>query len=265
MNEWLSSLVLGIIQGVTEFLPVSSSGHLELAKFFLGDNRLSEQSLYFSIVLHFATALSTIVYFRKEIMKLFNFKEAESRSYNLYIIVSMIPAGFIGLFFDDWIEVFFTRSILLVACMLIVTGILLWLADLPRKSHNKLGVSEAFIIGVAQAVALIPGISRSGATISASLLLGISRSSAAQFSFLMVVPLIIGKLAKDIIDGTGSVMLQTDPTNFIIGFIAAFITGYLCCRFMVGLVKRAKLRSFSYYCFAMAIFTIGFVFITNVS
>ncbi len=263
MYSWLEPLILGIVQGVTEFLPVSSSGHLELAKYFLGEDRVSEQSVYMSVILHFATALSTIVYFRKEVWSLFNLSKLANRKYIGYIIISMIPAALVGLFFDDLISSLFTNSIILVACMLMLTGCLLWFADKERKGSKTVGIKESIWIGLAQMIALVPGISRSGSTISASILLGVRREEAAKFSFLMVVPLIIGKMLKDILDGTGEAMIANNASQYIIGFIAAFITGLLACGLMVNFVKRAKLKYFTIYCFAIAIFTIIYYYLKS--
>ena len=199
------AIILGIIQGLTEFLPVSSSGHLELAKVILGDNSLPEESMLMTVVLHGATALSTIIVFRKDIVEivkgLFQFKNNEEFKFSLNIVLSMIPAAFVGVVFNDEIEAFFGGKILLVGSMLILTAILLIFADKAKNTNKKVGILQAIIIGVSQAIAILPGISRSGATISASVLLGIDRERAARFSFLMVVPLILGKMAKDILDG----------------------------------------------------------------
>ncbi len=261
MYSWLEPLILGIVQGVTEFLPVSSSGHLELAKYFLGEDRLSDQSVYMSVVLHFATAISTIVYFRKEVLSLLDVRLLENRRYIAYILISMIPAAIVGLFFDELIESLFTNSIVLVACMLMITGLLLWFADRERKAFKSVGPKEAIIIGLAQMIALIPGISRSGSTISASIILGVKRENAAKFSFLMVVPLIIGKMLKDLLDGTSEEMLTGNFSQYLVGFVAAFITGLLACGLMVNIVKKAKLKYFTIYCFAIAIFTIIFYYL----
>lgn len=258
MSAWLEAAILGLIQGLTEFLPVSSSGHLELAKYFFGDDRFQEQSMYMSIVLHFATALSTVLFFRKEVASLFDVRHQHNRKYILIILVSMIPAGLIGLFFDDVITSIFSSSIILIAAMLCVTGVLLWIADKAKADGNPLTLSSGFLIGLAQAFALIPGVSRSGSTIATSVLLGIERESAARFSFLMVVPLILGKLCKDLLDGTAADMVSQNLGYYVIGFIAAFISGLLACGFMVSLVKKAKLRYFTFYCFTIAIFAIIF-------
>ena len=187
----IESIVLGIIQGFTEFLPVSSSGHLELAKVILGDTSVPEESLTFTVVLHFATALSTLVIFRKEVLEifrgLFQLKWNEEAKFSVKIILSMIPAVFVGLLFEEQLAVFFSGNLLLVGLMLLLTAVLLLLADKAKSTNKKVSFSNAILIGVSQAIAMLPGISRSGATISTSVLLGIDRTKAARFSFLMVV------------------------------------------------------------------------------
>lgn len=252
--EVLQAALLGIIQGLTEFLPVSSSGHLELAKFFLGDDSAAEESLLMTIVLHAATALSTIVIFRKDILEiiqgLFAFKNNEATRFSLKIILSMIPAALIGLLFEDTIEQLFAQQIPLVAGMLVVTGLLLFLADRAQTTEKNVRWLDALLIGIAQAIAILPGISRSGATISTSVLLGIDREKAARFSFLMVVPLILGKMAKDVLDGEFNETPNLIP--LLIGFTAAFITGLFACQWMIKLVKNSQLSYFAIYCFVVA-------------
>jgi len=194
---FVEAIVLGVIQGLTEFLPVSSSGHLELGKAILGS--VPEEGMLMTIVLHFATALSTIVIFRKDIAKifkgLFQFKNNEETRFSLCIVLSMIPAALVGILFEDQIDSFFSGNIGLVGAMLIVTGGLLFVADRARATEGKVTISRSIIVGIAQAIAILPGISRSGATIGTSVLLGIDRQRAATFSFLMVVPLILGAMA----------------------------------------------------------------------
>src|SRR5690606_38654251 len=198
--ELVDAIILGIIQGLTEFLPVSSSGHLEIGKAILGAEALPEDSLLFTVVLHFATALSTLVVFRKDVYEilrgLFSFQWNEQTKFSLNIIISMIPAALIGFFLVDYIEVFFDGAIIIVGIMLIITAVLLYLADKARTTDKGVGPGSALIIGLAQAVAILPGISRSGATISTAVLLGVDKGKSARFSFLMVVPLILGKVAK---------------------------------------------------------------------
>ncbi len=249
--SYLEAIILGLIQGLTEFLPVSSSGHLELAKALFGDQSLPQESLTFTVVLHFATALSTIVIFRKEIIEIFNglfqFKYNEAMKFSIKIILSMVPAVIVGLLFETQLESFFGGKILLVGSMLILTAILLLLADKAKNTLKSVSFSNAFIIGIAQAIAMLPGISRSGATISTSVLLGVDRTKAARFSFLMVVPLIFGKVAKDIFGG--EIQFQSDQTGLLaVGFLAAFFSGLLACQWMISLVKKSKLSYFSIYC-----------------
>lgn len=253
MWEYLEALVLGIVQGLTEFLPVSSSGHLEIMKFLLKDDSLAEQSMMTTVFLHFATALSTVVVFRKDILKLIsniftNEDKGEARKYALYILISMVPAVIIGLLFDEILESFFHQKIFLVSLMLIVTGIILFISERIEVQEKSITVFRAAIIGIAQAVAITPGISRSGSTIATSLILGVDKAKAARFSFLMVIPLIFGKIAKDFLSGD---LLAQMPsmTYLMIGFISAFITGIFACTFMIGIVKKAKLSWFAYYCF----------------
>ncbi len=250
----IESVILGIVQGLTEFLPVSSSGHLELVKAVLGSDEIGKESMMTTVVLHFATALSTIVVFRKDVAQifsgLFKFKNNDEFSYSLKIVVSMIPAAIVGVFFDDILEAFFEGRVGLVGLMLLVTGALLFLADRAKLTNKDVSFKHAIIIGISQAIAILPGISRSGATIGTSVLLGIDREKAARFSFLMVVPLILGKIAKDILDGAfteGNVQFLT----LGVGFVAAFLTGLAACTWMIAIVKKSKLTYFSYYCFAV--------------
>ncbi|MEN0004030.1 MAG: undecaprenyl-diphosphate phosphatase [Bacteroidota bacterium] len=261
MEEIIRSIILGVIQGLTEFLPVSSSGHLELAKYFLGDDSVGEESLLMTVLLHAATALSTIVIFWKDIVSilkgLFQFRWNEETAFAVKIIISMIPAALVGLLLEDQIEALFNQQLLLVGLMLIVTGLLLFLADRAKNTLKKVSFGNALLIGIAQAIAILPGISRSGATISTSVLLGVDRDRAARFSFLMVVPLILGKMAKDILDGEFSMQSGAEVWPLLAGFIAAFLTGLLACTWMIRLVKNSKLTYFSVYCFIVAAIAIG--------
>lgn len=260
----IEAIILGIIQGLTEFLPVSSSGHLELAKSILGDTSIPEESMLMTVVLHGATALSTIVVFWKDIIQLFKglfqFKSNEELKFSVNIVLSMIPAAIIGVLFDEQIESFFGGQILLVGTMLIVTAILLIFADKAKRTDKKVSSLNAVIIGVSQAIAILPGISRSGATISTSVLLGIDREKAARFSFLMVVPLILGKMAKDILDGAFT-EIQGPLSIYFIGFIAAFITGILACTWMIKLVKKSQLKYFAFYCLIVGLIAIVYTII----
>ena len=259
--DTIDAILLGIIQGLTEFLPVSSSGHLELGKAILGDDSIPKESLLFTIVLHFATALSTIVIFRKDILLLlkgiFKFQWNDDLQFALKITISMLPAVIVGLFFEEQLEALFGGNITLVGCMLIITAVLLFFADKAKDTNKKVSFTNAFIIGVSQAIAILPGISRSGATISTSVLLGNDKTKAARFSFLMVVPLIFGKIAKDILGG----QLTYDAANFTslsIGFIAAFVAGLFACTWMIRLVKKSKLSYFAIYCAVVGIIAIYF-------
>lgn len=257
--DTLEAIILGIIQGLTEFLPVSSSGHLEIAKAIFGDTSVPEESLTFTVILHFATALSTIVIFRKEIAEilsgLLQFKWNEQTEFSLKIIASMVPAVIVGLLFEKQLEAFFGGKLLLVGAMLIVTALLLLLADKAKNTNKNVSFKDAAIIGISQAIAMLPGISRSGATISTSVLLGIDREKSARFSFLMVVPLIFGKVAKDLL--SGDISFESSQTlPMLAGFSSAFIAGLLACTWMITLVKKSKLSYFSIYCAIVGIIAI---------
>lgn len=259
--EIIDAIILGIIQGLTEFLPVSSSGHLELGKAILGDNSVPEESLLFTVVLHFATALSTIVVFRKDILSLIKgalkFEWNDDLQFISKIAVSMIPAALIGFTYESEFAELFGNNIKLVGFMLIITALLLYLADKAKDTDKKVTFKNAFIIGISQAIAMLPGISRSGATISTSVLLGNDKTKAARFSFLMVVPLIFGKIAKDILSGD----LNFDSgnlTSLSIGFVAAFIAGLFACTWMISLVKKSKLSYFALYCVIVGVIAIVF-------
>lgn len=257
--EIIDAIILGIIQGLTEFLPVSSSGHLELGKAILGDHSLPEESMLFTVVLHFATALSTIVVFRKDIFSLIKgalkLQWNEDLQFVVKIVISMIPAVIVGLFFEEQLESLFGGNILLVGFMLLITALLLFFADKAKDTNKSVSYNNAFIIGVSQAIAMLPGISRSGATISTSVLLGNDKSKAARFSFLMVVPLIFGKIAKDILSGD----LSYDSNNITalsLGFVAAFVSGLIACTWMIKLVRQSKLSYFSIYCAVVGVIAI---------
>lgn len=255
--SWLEALILGIVQGLTEFLPVSSSGHLELGKALFNLHLAATDSLTFDVIVHGGTALSTIVVFRKDIFQIFKglfaFKWNQETKFIFLIIVSMIPAAFVGIAFEDQITQLFNGQVLLVGAMLIITSLLLFLADYQKHTDKPVNTLGAFVIGIAQAVAILPGISRSGATISTSVLLGVDRQKAARFSFLMVLPLIIGKMLLDVktIYETGGEHMDISIVALVVGFIAAFISGLFACQWMISLVKRAKLKYFAFYCFAV--------------
>jgi undecaprenyl-diphosphatase len=252
----LEAILLGIIQGLTEFLPVSSSGHLELAKAILGEGKMPEEGLLFTVVVHFATALSTIIVFRKDIIEiitgLFQFKWNESFQFSLKIVLSMIPAVVIGLLFERELEQLFNGNVIFVGFMLIVTAVLLFFADKSKNTLQPVSFKNAFIIGIAQAIAMLPGISRSGATISTSVLLGVDKNKAARFSFLMVIPLIFGKIAKDIMSGE-LVYNESSFSYLSAGFLAAFVAGLFACSWMVKLVRNSKLKYFSIYCLVVGL------------
>jgi undecaprenyl-diphosphatase len=261
--EILDAIILGIVQGLTEFLPVSSSGHLEIAKALLGEKMIPHESLLFTVALHFATALSTLVVFRKEVLEivggLVSF-DKESTTYSLKIIVSMIPAALVGLLFEKEIESLFNGDLAFVGSMLILTAVLLYFADKARPSLEKVSYKKAMGIGVAQAIAILPGISRSGATIATSVLLKVDKSKAARFSFLMVVPLILGKVAKDLL--FGDLAFSSDQWMPIgVGFIFAFVFGLWACKWMVTLVRNSKLHYFAYYCLAVGVLSLLYSFI----
>ena len=261
--ETIDAIILGIVQGLTEFLPVSSSGHLELGKAILGDSTVPEESLLFTVVLHFATALSTLVVFRKDVWELlrglFQFTWNEETRFSLKIIISMLPAVLIGLFFEKQLEAFFGGDVRFVGFMLLVTAVLLYFADKAKDTDKKVSYKNALIVGVSQAIAMLPGISRSGATISTSVLMGVDKTKAARFSFLMVVPLIFGKMGKDIM--SGELSFQSENTFAMgAGFIAAFIAGLAACTWMIQLVKKSKLTYFAVYCLIVGLIAIGYSF-----
>lgn len=254
----LEAILLGLIQGLTEFLPVSSSGHIELGKAILGV--APKDPLLFSVVVHFATALSTIVVFRKDISALlkglFTPGDKEAFTFSAKIVLSMIPAALVGVLFNDALEVLFEGQVILVGAMLIITAVLLYVADRVKDTQKTVGFGHALIIGLAQAVAILPGISRSGATIATSVLLGIERGKAARFSFLMVVPLILGKMAKDLLGGD----IQPEAGGWmpmVLGFVAAFVTGIIACNWMIALVRKSQLKYFAVYCLLVGITAIA--------
>jgi undecaprenyl-diphosphatase len=249
--KYIEALVLGIIQGLTEFLPISSSGHLEIGKALFGNEAIGQESLFLTLVLHFGTALSTMVVFKNEIQEilkgLLDFKINDHTQFSIKIIISMIPAILVGLFFQNQIEALFFRNLVLVGAMLLLTGLILFLADRVSDTQKKVSFTNAFVLGIVQAIAILPGISRSGSTIASAMLLGIDRQKATRFSFLMVLPLIFGSMAKTIIDLEGT----PQNTNIIIltvGFISAFISGIVACRWMITIIKKSQLKYFSYYC-----------------
>ena len=253
--DTLQAIILGVVQGLTEFLPVSSSGHLQLANEILGTDLNPESNLTFSLTLHAATVLSTIVILWAEIWKLlkgvFSRTFTDEQAYVLKIVISMIPVGIMGLFFKDYIEAAFS-SIVVVGVMLLVTALLLTFAYYAKPRQNQsLSYRDAFIIGLAQAVAVLPGLSRSGSTIATGLLLGNKKESVAQFSFLMVLPPILGNALLDCLKGDFGGGVETLP--LVAGFVAAFVTGCIACKWMIDIVKRGKLIWFAIYCAVAAV------------
>ena len=247
--DTLQAILLGIVQGLTEFLPVSSSGHLQIAKELLGVE--IEQNITFDVTLHAATVLSTIVVLWSELWRLikgcFSRHFNEEQAYVLKVILSMIPAGVVGVLFADEIEALFS-SLWFVGLMLLLTAALLSFAYYAKpRQKREISYRDAFVIGLAQAAATMPGLSRSGSTIATGLLLGDEKSAVAHFSFIMVIPVILGKMLLDIVSGEMATM--SVPTEALIsGFIAAFISGALACRFMIEIVKRGRLIWFAAYC-----------------
>ena len=254
--DWLQALILGLVQGLTEFLPVSSSGHLAIGREILGVE--AAEDLVFEITVHVATVLATIIVFRKQIWKLlcgiFKFKYNDETDYILKICVSMIPVFIVGMFFKDKVESLFT-SLLVVGLALVVTAMLLLFSDIyggrgkvaARQYRNGIGWWQALTVGVGQAFAVIPGLSRSGTTISTGLLCGVKREAVAQFSFLMVLVPILGEAFLDLVGGdVAASSVGTLP--LLVGFLAAFVSGLFACKVMIALVKKAKLRWFALYC-----------------
>jgi undecaprenyl-diphosphatase len=259
---WVDALILGIIQGFTEFLPISSSGHLEIGVVLLGIN--SKNNLLFALAVHLATCLSTIFVFYKEIFSLLEgllkFKWNDSTQFILKIIISMIPVGVIGLLFESEIEALFKGNLFLVGCMLIFTSILLFLTRFITQTSGEVTFGKSLVIGLAQSIAILPGISRSGSTIVMALILGVSREKAAKFSFLMVLLPIIGASLlkiKEHIEFPKSAQ-EVNTLALFLGFIAAFISGYLSCRWMVKIVKKGRLIYFSLYCLFLGLIAIFF-------
>lgn len=258
--NWFEALLLGLVQGLTEFLPVSSSGHLELGKVILGVD--AERSLIFTVVVHGATVLSTIIVFYKDLIELFKglftFKWNDNNKYIVKLIISMIPVLILGLYFKEEIEGFFTGNLLFVGSMLIVTSLLLASTYLPKSNLRKISFIDSFIIGIAQAFAVLPGVSRSGATISTGLILGNKKELMAKFSFLMVLVPILGANLKDLASGEMTSQSSVGVIPLIVGFFAAFISGLLACKWMIGIVKKGSLIYFSIYCFIIGILAIIF-------
>ena len=262
---WIDALILGIIQGFTEFLPVSSSGHLEIGVVVLGIN--SNNNLLFALVVHMATCLSTILVFHKDILLiikgLLKFEPNDSTQFILKIIISMIPVGVVGLLFESEIEAFFTGDLFLVGGMLMITSILLFIPRYFSQGMGEVTLGKSLVIGLAQSIAILPGISRSGSTIAMALMLGVSREKAAKFSFLMVLLPIIGASLLKVKKYVELPNLQPEVNTLalFIGFMAAFISGYMACRWMLKIVKKGKLIYFSMYCFVIGLTAISCSFI----
>ena len=261
--EWFEALILGVIQGLTEYLPVSSSGHLAIGANLFGLN--GEENLTFTVAVHVATVLSTIVILWKEIVwlftDLFKFKWNEGTKYIVNIIISMIPVAIVGFFFKDKVEAIFGSGLLVVGICLCVTALLLafsyWAKPRQRENISPL---HAFIIGIAQALAVLPGLSRSGSTIATGLLLGNKKERLAQFSFLMVIPPILGEALLDVKEmtevGVSQAMAGLPAMSLIVGFLAAFVCGCLACKWMINIVKKGKLIWFALYCAVVGLATI---------
>ena len=259
--DWLEALILGIVQGLTEYLPVSSSGHLAIGSYLFGVN--GEENLTFTIVVHVATVLSTFVVLWSEIAWLFSglfkFKMNDETRYFINIIISMIPIGIVGVFMKDWVEEVFGSGLLIVGIMLLVTAALLTFSYYakPRQKEN-ISKKDAFIIGLAQAAAVMPGLSRSGSTIATGLLLGNKKEKLAQFSFLMVIPPILGEALLDVlklVKGKAA-FGDIDSLALIVGFIAAFVFGCIACKWMINVVKKGKLIYFGIYCAIVGVVTL---------
>ena len=252
--DWIQALILGVVQGLTEYLPVSSSGHLTIISSFFGID--GADNLQFTVAVHVATVLSTLVILWKEIdwilKGLFKFEMNEETKYALNILVSMIPVGIVGLFFKDRVEEAFGSGLLIVGVMLIVTAVLLTFSYLAKpRVKEHLSLWDAFVIGVAQACAVLPGLSRSGSTIATGLMLGNKKEKLAQFSFLMVIPPIIGEALLDILKAANGEDVIADSIGtfpLAVGFLAAFLSGCFACKLMISIVKKGKLIYFGYYC-----------------
>lgn len=255
--NWLEAILLGLLQGLTEFLPVSSSGHLEIGKFLFGIN--AEENFYFTVALHGATVLSTIVVFRRDIAILlkrsFIQRREKERTYTIKLLISMIPVGITGLFFREKVEKLFSGDMHFIGLMLLITALLLALGHFIRSRERNISYLDALLIGIAQAVAVIPGISRSGATISTGLMLGNRKDELAKFSFLMVIIPIVGAFVVDF-STAGNQSGDTSVMTMLLGAAAAFVSGYLACKWMIALVRKSKMIWFSVYCAAIGLLTL---------
>lgn len=258
--SWIEALLLGLVQGLTEFLPVSSSGHLTIGSALLGVS--GEENLTFAVAVHAATVLSTIVVLHKEVAilfrGLFSFTWNKETQMVAKILLSMIPVGIVGLFFKEYVEAIFGSGLLIVGCMLLVTAALLAFSYYAKpRPKEEISFKDAFIIGIAQACAVLPGLSRSGSTIATGLLLGDKKEQVAKFSFLMVIIPILGEAFLDLMKGGFSASESGISTvSLLTGFMAAFISGTIACRWMINLVKKGKLIYFAYYCVVAGLFAI---------
>ena len=265
--DTLQAVLLGLLQGLTEYLPVSSSGHLVIASKLLGIE--PEQNLTFTIVVHVATVLSTIVILWREIWwlikGLFEFKMNDATRYSVSILISMIPIGIVGVFFKDKVEEAFGSGTFIVGLMLCVTALLLAFAYYARpRAKERVSYLDAFVIGLSQALAVLPGLSRSGTTIATGLLLGNKKETMAQVSFLMVIPPILGEALLDGVkllgDSAEAMAASTvSPLTMLAGFVAAFLSGCLACKWMIDVVRRGKLIWFAIYCAVAGVLTLVFL------
>ena len=257
---WLEALILGLLQGLTEFLPVSSSGHLEIGNVLLGVE--AKDHLLFTVLVHAATALSTIIVFRKDLQELFvdlfRFQWKESWDFAFKIIVSIIPVGIVGLMFEDEIEQLFSGNLFLVGSALIVTSALLFFTRFQKSNTKDISFASALIVGLAQAMAVLPGISRSGATIATGLMLGVDKTKITRFSFLMVLIPIFGAAllkAKDYFEAPAAAG-SISGTVLVVGFFAALLSGYAACKWMLRIVSTGKLIYFAVYCLIVGVIAI---------
>lgn len=259
--SWIEALILGLVQGLTEYLPVSSSGHLAIGSEFFGIE--GEENLAFTVAVHVATVLSTLVILWKEIdwifRGLFKCQLNEETKYVLNIVVSMIPVGIVGVFFKDYVEEVFGSGLAIVGAMLLLTAVLLTFSYYSKpRQKEKISLRDAFIIGLAQACAVMPGLSRSGSTIATGLLLGNKKETLAQFSFLMVIPPILGEALLDVVKGLNGeeAFGGIDALPLTVGFLAAFVSGCLACKWMINIVKKGKLIYFGIYCAIAGVLTL---------
>ena len=270
--DWIEALILGLVQGLTEYLPVSSSGHLAIGQALFGMEDGSD-NLMFTVAVHVATVLSTLVVLHKEIAwivkGLFSssgaqngnggYWQKEETRYALNILVSMIPVGIVGLFFKDQVEAIFGSGLLIVGCSLLLTAVLLIFSYIAQpRPKERISLLDAFVIGIAQACAVLPGLSRSGSTIATGLLLGNKKETLAKFSFLMVIPPILGEALLDVLKAMKgeAVMADAQVLPLTVGFVAAFVSGCFACKWMIDIVKRGKLIYFGFYCALLGVATI---------